>query len=172
MQDKHQASHSQEKLAKAGHLPPRGDGVRSSFLCCSPGCTSEVTLPVQFSFIFLALSNQCHPFPRWLGTAEGAIVHAAGESSERLLDTRARCWHLRCLFPLMSLPSSHTGPHRTSHRICQGLQWPSEHEEPRSDIPVVPGSTGTSSSRNASCIEHCWKANPQGKATLGSCSVP
>lgn len=63
---------------------------------------------------------------------------------ERLSHTRARCWHLLCLLPLMSFPSSCTGLRCTGHGIIQGLQWPSEHEaEPKSDIlwcqgPQVP----------------------------------
>lgn len=114
MQDEHQDSYSQQKLGKAEHFPPGGEGVRSSFLCCSPGSTSEVTANTVFLHLLfwrseveytcisqLALSNQCHPFPRWLGTAEGTIVHAADESSERLPDTRARCWHPTDVFPIL-----------------------------------------------------------------------
>lgn len=60
---------------------------------------------------------------------------------------------IRCaLLPLMSSPSSRTGPRCTRHGTSQGSQWPSEHEEePKSDIPAVPGSTGASSSLNAPC---------------------
>lgn len=104
MQDQHQASHSQQKLGKAGPSSWRGRCQEQLPLLLSRehlwgDCQCRVSLhlllwrsEVEYTCIsWIALSNQCHPFPRWLGRAEGTIVHEAGESSEKLPHTSAKC---------------------------------------------------------------------------------
>lgn len=166
MQDKYQASHSQQRLGKAGPLPPGGEGVRNSFLCCSPGSTSEVALPMpsfppsfalevrgRVHLDFLTSTSQPLPsFPKVVRNSRRnhcpcsrCILREVTRYQSKVLASAVLC--SPDVLPIL--------PHWTSlhsHGTSQGSQWPSEHEvEPKSDIPAVPGSTGASSSLNAPC---------------------